>query len=305
MSVPKSVQRDADRVAQIEQAMAAQAAPVEVAAPEPPEPQQELSPPVVEPPAPPPQPPEPDYKQKYLSLQGIFNKEVPALQSKLRDALDRIQQLEKPPETKPDRPQADPKDVQEFGADLVDMVGRVAERMFGSMAKAFDERLKQLEAKLNSTGQAVTQTAEQAFFTALERAVPEWETINADQRFLDWLQETDPLTGEPRQAMLSKAHAALDARRAAAFFQVWKAENAPPVAAAPPAPPARPLKSQVTPSTTPASPPPAQPAKPVITQAHIQRVYNDYAQGKYRGRQADFEAAEREINLALTEGRIV
>jgi len=56
----------------------------------------------------------------------------------------------------------------------------------------------------------------------LDKAVPDWETINKDPAFLKWLGEMDPLTGIQRQELLNQAHKALDAPRVANFFNSWK-----------------------------------------------------------------------------------
>ena len=141
------------------------------------------------PPAPAPQPQVDPWEHKYKTLQGRYNADVPKLQSQVNELQSKLEQAvarlneaakaaEKPTETKP---VADPKDVEAFGEDLVDMVQRVAERMFGAAARniqeqaaRFEQRLGQIEQQLKGTTQTVAVTAEQAFFDRLTKLVPNW-----------------------------------------------------------------------------------------------------------------------------------
>jgi len=46
------------------------------------------------------------------------------------------------------------------------------------------------------------------------------------------------------------------------------------------------------------------PEKPIYTQAQIAQFFDDQRKGKYRGREADAAAYERDIYQAQHEGRI-
>lgn len=259
-----------------------------------------------EPPAsqPAPQQPQVDWEHKFKTLQGMFNSQVPALQRQVQELQRQLEEARKastsepqPSKVQPDRV-ADPKDVETFGADLVQMVQRVAERMFLGAAQSFEARLKAIEQQLAGTATAVSRSAEEVFFARLAQLVPDWETINADARFLEWLGEEDPVYGVPRQAALNAAQQRLDPERAAAVFRAFKQLVAPAPAASDS------LAKQVTPrATAPASVTP--PAKPVIRQADVQKFYDDVRRGVYRGRENEAERIEKEINLALAEGRII
>jgi hypothetical protein len=140
-------------------------------------------------------------------------------------------------------------------------------------------------------------TLEQQFYATLEGLVPDWQEINADDRWLAWLSEVDPVYGAPRQAALDQARAALDAKRVANVFKAFKA--------ALPVKVQETLQSQVAPSSvgTPA-PVSAPEAKPIISSKFIERFYRDQAQGKYTGREAEFNQIEAQINDAARDGRI-
>jgi hypothetical protein len=284
----------------------------------PPEPQQEPTAQVAAP-APEPSPaqvqqPKDDWQQKYQILQGKYNAEVPQLHHQVKDltrklseTADRMEQIAKSQETKPaeQRQNADPKDVENFGSDLVDMVQRVAQQMLGGVAAKvegvaidLEKRIAQLEQVVKGTSQAVNVTAEELFFNKLTTQVPDWEAVNADERFLAWLGEVDPMLGQPRQAALDAAQQNLNVARTVSIFNMFKATL-----------PQKPTKAntsvekQISPSSV-ATPAMTPTEKPVLTQAQSSQFYADVARGKYRGRDSEAAKLEQIINLAIAEGRV-
>lgn len=256
-------------------------------------------------PAPEPAPSEPpkptvDWEHKFKTLQGLFNSEMPKLQTRVKE-LERqlVETQSKPaPAPEPAKPAADPKDVENFGADMVEMVTRNAEAITRKLAGDVLARITALENALKSTQQNVTMTAEEMFFDRLAKAVPDWQTINANESFLNWLAEIDPVYGQPRQAALNYAQQSLDASRAVAVFNAWKATQQPAAKAAPS------VDQQISPRPAASAPAPATENKPVISQKQITAFYDDVARGKYRGREQEAAKIEQTINLALVEGRV-
>lgn len=322
MALPRAIQ------AQVEQANALLDAANKPQEPAPtPEPQAQVADPAPSP-EPAPAAPEPQatqvpqaqpqtqpdpWEQRYKTLQGLFNREVPSLQSKVKDLEGQLQQAverlnkaadaqAKPAE--PEKPAADPKDVENFGSDLVEMVQRVSQHVLSRAANVFEtkaasleQRLAQLEQALKGTSQTVAVTAEQSFFDRLTKLVPDWEATNENPAFLAWLAEVDPMLGQPRQAALDAAQQTLNAERAAAVFKTF-------AATLPVAPKPNTLDKQVSPKGT-ASAPPAAPAQPVIyTQQQVVDFYNAKRRGEFRGREKEAAQLEAEINLAISEGRV-
>lgn len=304
MALPQKIQQQLD---QAESLLQRSNAPAEVPTPEPVETPAEapaaqtpvevapVKPPVVD-----------EFRQKYLSLQGVhrsFEDKIRTLERERAQLAADLEAARHTPE-KP-TPAADPQDAETFGSDLVEMVQRVAETMFGSAAKALDARMSAIEQRLEGTAQVVAKTAEQTFYERLEVAVPDYAAINTDEGFLAWLGEEDGISGAPRQNALTVAGQALDAARVAKVFLAYKATLSAP-AGAPPAKPSASaqLAKQVSPSSA-ASPAPRNPAKNTFTVAEVQSFYRDVQSGKYRGRDAEAAQLEANINLALAEGRIV
>jgi uncharacterized protein YukE len=268
---------------------------------------------VVEPPAPAPVRKQPDeWESRYKSLQGIFNKQVPelqaqvkTLQSELSTAINRLNEASREKETEPatTRP-ADPKDIENFGADMVEMVSRVAgaaieraARVFDGKVQQFEQQLAQMQQAVQGTTQQVALSAEQVFFDRLTKAVPSWEKVNTDSAFLAWLAEADPVYGINRQVALQRARETLNADHAAAVFNAFLGPQAPA------AKQTDPLERQVTPRGA-ATVTPTQTEKPVFTQAQIVGFYDDVRRGRYRGKEAEAARLETVINSAISEGRV-
>lgn len=266
-------------------------------------------------PATPPQPPRDEWQQKYQILQGKYNAEVPQLHHQVKDLTRRLsdtaaqmEQIAKSQETKPPekKQEADPKDVDDFGADLVGMVHRVSMSAVGGMAAKVDgilggllERISRLESGLANTAKTTGEVAEESFFANLTRAVPDWEATNQSQKFLEWLGEVDPLLGATRQAALDQAHKNLDLRRIVGIFRAFESSQPPKQAPKQ----ASALERQIAPGTS-AAPQPTSPDKKTMTPAEVSAFYKDVALGRYKGREAEAAKLEASINLALQEQRI-
>ena len=314
MALPRSIQAQVDQANATLEALNKPPEPpqpdAQTANPPPePEPQDPSPPAPVEPPAPAPQPDQ--WEHKYKTLQGLFNREVPTLQTKVKDleaklsdAIDRLNKAAEAPKPSEPEPQvADPKDVENFGSDLVEMVQRTAERMFGraanelqAQAARFEQRLAQLEQALQGTTTAVAANAEQAFFDRLTKMVPDWEQTNANEAFLAWLAEVDPILGQPRQAALDAAQQTLNSDRAAAVFKAFAATR-------PAAPRSNAVDRQVSPKGN-ATPTPTPEQKPILTEKQIVSFYDARRRGEYRGREQEAAQIEQMINLAIAEGRV-
>lgn len=252
-----------------------------------------------------------DFEQKFRSLQGIFNKTVPALQAenkalegRLVQLQEQMQALVKATKKAADAP-ADDRDAKTFGDDTVAMVQRQAANVFGEMREQFEtvmaqvnQRLADLESKVAGVGERTEKTLEEMFYTTLTDQVPNWRTINRDEQWLAWLDEVDPVYGVPRDHALQAAHKQLDAQRVVAIFKQFEAEKA---RRAPPS-----LESQVSPSGAGSAPAPTAPApRKILSQKAIAKFYDDWAKGRYVGREEEAARLEQEINQAVAEGRVV
>jgi hypothetical protein len=328
-ALPRQVQEQADEAERIEQEL--YAANEEVAPPQDPVAEQ---PPEVEPPpdeveqpvaqeapqaqeAPKPQPSDEDtWQKRYLTLQGMFNAEVPRLNGRIKELESQLQgaieqfkaQRQAPEAVKPERLVTE-KDEEAFGSDLLDVVKRQAKEIIQAERAQFQQVIEQLRAEneklhhqMGSVSERQGVTDRRAYLQALEREVPAFGQINTDQRFLAWLDETDPMTGLSRKAYLDDAFQMLDVQRTAAIFNSWP--GAKPVQSPKPSPKAE-LAKQVAPSASrTASNPTANPNERVWSMQDIDAFYRDMSRGTYRGKDAEAQRIEAEIDLAVSQGRV-
>ena len=264
--------------------------------------------------------PKDTWEQKYKTLQGMYNAEVPRMKAENRELSSRVTQMEQLLSTLNSQPAAQPestdplitdKDVQEYG-DSIDVMRRAArEELAQSNARVteLENTIRQLQSsvvpQMNQISHAQAQTAEQAFWADLSGKVPQWQDINADDNFQSWLLEIDPLTGISRQTYLEDAQANLDSNRVAQFFMSWPGAKSTPVAQTNRKASSEELEKQVAPgrgrSASNAVPSEGQTYSP----ADIEQFFANVRKGKYKGREEERGRIERDIFAAQREGRIV
>ena len=267
--------------------------------------------------------PEETIVQKYKTLQGMYNAEVPRLHQQNREMSNRVQQMEQllaslsaqqasaQPQQVVEKIVTD-KDVEEYGESL-DVMRKVSREELIPMEQRFaqmEQMFKQMQTNVVPQVQAVAQrqqvSAEQGFWADLTSIVPNFRQINDNDAFQSWLLAADPLTGITRQTYLDDALRSLDAKRVANFFRAWlESTGQAAVAQSTGRAQNSELEKQVTPGRsrntgTPAS---ANQGK-MYSPQDIQKFFNDVRTGKYKGREPERDRIERDIFAAQRENRI-
>jgi hypothetical protein len=269
--------------------------------------------------------PEDTVLQKYKTLQGMYNAEVPRLHQQNREMTQRVQQMEQllaslsaqqqqaPATSQPtvDKLVTD-KDVEEYGESL-DVMRKVSREELIPVA----QRLAQIEGMLRQMQVNVVpqvqnlahrqqMNSEQQFWADLAANVPNFREINGNESFQSWLLEADPLTGITRQTYLDDAQRNLDARRVVNFFRTWlEITGQATVAQSTGHASSSELEKQVAPGRSRGAGAPANTNKAkVYTPQDIQSFFNDVRVGKYKGREQDRARIERDIFAAQRENRI-
>lgn len=263
------------------------------------------------------------FAQKWRTLQGMYNAEVPRLHAQNRELNSRVQQMEQllaslsqqsnhTAQQTQVAPLVTENDVQEYGESL-DVMRRVTREELYPVAQKIaqlESVLRQLQTNVVPQVHAVAQrqamTAEQQFWSDLSSAVPNWRDTNDDHAFQQWLLEVDPLTGISRQTYLEDAQRNLDVRRVASFFQTWNeltgkvnvAQTTRRNASA------SELERQVAPGRSKNTGVPANNNAKTYSPDDIKTFFNDVRSGKYRGREAERDRIERDIFAAQRDGRI-
>lgn len=267
------------------------------------------------------------FEQKYRTLQGMYNAEVPRLRDQAKQYEERITGLEKLLSTMQSAPtpadngtmtQAQIErllsddDVAEYG-ESIDVMRKVSrEEYLPFMQKIADleNTIKNLQTsvvpQVNNLAKQTAESREQSFWSQLSTAVPDWQQINNNPDFQTWLLEVDPLTGVNRQSALEQAQRSLDIGRVVRFFDVWSnlngggnvAQNSHSGSVN------AELQRQIAPGKGRTTKAPTGAEGKVYTGADITKFFDDVRKGKYRGREAERDRIERDIFAAQRDGRI-
>ena len=254
------------------------------------------------------------FAQRWRSLQGVYNSEK-ARTSALEQQVQHLQQLVSSLQTAPVANMAQSKflteqDTADYGNDLVDMARRAAREELKDFAGAVGslkqdiDGMRQVVPAVRQLTQDNQQNAQERFYAALARAVPDYETVNANAQFHQWLLTPDPMTGILRQTYLVDAQRGGDVGRVATIFNSWKSLSGTQGQTNARADAKRELELQQAPGRNLSSTPTDKTGR-IWDPKEISALYADKTRGKYAGKEAEFKALEQDIFLAQQEGRIV
>jgi len=249
------------------------------------------------------------WEQKYKTLKGMYDAEVPRLHADLRDLKAQVDSLRKASETKPvepAKPAAQTKlvtdaDVEAFGQDLIEVQRKVAREVaseFRGELDAMRAENEKLREQLTSTG---TQVSEASFEQRLYRMVPDFEAVNADPKWIAWLNEVDPLLRAPRSSVAQQAFNRGDAEGVAHYVAMFKQTVAP---AEQKADKTEELERQLQPNRGATSAPPTSQKGKVYTNADIEKMFRKAADLGTKGQTDAAKKLEAEIDAAYMEGRV-
>ena len=251
------------------------------------------------------------FKQKYKTLMGKYDAEVPRLHQQVREMTEATKQLQEelkalkvePTKSKEKVSLVTDADRAEFGEELLDVQRRVAQEVsqdYEGRLEQQDAVIKKLQDELAKTG---SQVGEVGFSQRLNQAVPDFPQIDNDERWVAWLNEHDPMLRGPRRVQAQQAFDAGDVEAIAHYVSLWKETLAAPTEAKPNQ---AELEKQVAPNRS---------ANSVRTQSASQnsKIYSpkdaDKAWNKVRtlntrGQYAEAEKLEADLTAAYMEGRV-
>lgn len=258
-----------------------------------------------------------DFRQKYLTLRGKYDAEVPRLHEQVRHLTEQLDQLRKqlaeraetsgePTKPKEEVSYVTDADREEFGEELIDVQRRVAKEV----AKEYEARLEQqaktieeLREQVRNTG---TRVGEMSFAQRLQQLVPDFAEVDRDERWIAWLNEYDPMLRGPRRAQAEAAYKAGDAEAVAHYVQLWR--DSLPAPKEQPKPDSRQaeLEKQVAPTRS-AAPQAKQNTGPntkVYSQRELSNAWEKIRVLNSRGQLDDAAKLEAEITAAYLEGRV-
>ena len=252
------------------------------------------------------------FKQKYATLLGKYDAEVPRLHQQVRELNGELGQIRKDIAAKPVEPTKSKEKVSfvtdedraEYGEELLDVQRRVAQEVsqdYEDRLERQDAVIAKLQEKLASTG---SQVGEMDFSQRLQQAVPDWSQIDNDERWVAWLNEHDPMLRGQRRVLAQAAFDNGDVEAVSDYVKLWKASLGEPDVAKQNR--KTELEKQVAPNRS---------ANSTRTQSAAQnsKIYStrevDNAWTKVRtlntrGQYAEAEKLEAELTVAYMEGRV-
>jgi len=211
-------------------------------------------------------------EQRFKVLQGKYNAET----RRQRDEITALtEQVKKTPE--PEKMDRD----DDFYEDYPE------QKAVDQRQDKFDEELEAMKAEQDT----------ERYTSALSEAVPDWQSVDKDERFISWLSENDDMLGDTRSNLMNDAIADRDVERIAAIINAWKV-TLPEETTQP-----QPQQHQETPRNSAGGDTVTQGS--TYTESQVNIFYDDISKGKYRGREVERQQIERELDLAMSQGRIV
>lgn len=266
-----------------------------------------------------------DWKQKYATLQGKYDAEIPRFQNDLESAKQQIQELKEQLQTKPapeveaPRTTFTPEEIADYGEDLLDIIGRkareIVETEYKPMVGQLTGQISELKQRLGETRQSVQKVETNEVFAFLDREVADWRKVNVDPAFHEWLDNVDPYSGKTRKSLMIEAFDRKNAHQVKAFFEGFNKENAAIATGATGSTPSGQggtesestlnLNNYVAPGAGRSGGAADAPRnKRIWRSAEISSFYSDVQKGKYRNRPEDKARVEADIIAATREGRV-
>jgi len=252
-----------------------------------------------------------DFKQKYSTLKGKYDAEVPRLHQQIRELTEQMKALQIAQEAAKKAEAAKPKekvslvtdaDREEFGEELIDVQRRVAREVAQDYEERFEKQeqvIKALQDQLQNTG---NQIGEMNFGQKLRQMVPDFDQIDADERWMQWLNEYEPMLNGPRRDRAQEAFNTGDAETVAHYVKLFKQtleEPSKPVADTRQAE----LEKQVSPSRS-VSVQKADQSKKVYSEKEISGSWTRIRNLNTKGQFEEASKLEAEITSAYLEGRV-
>lgn len=258
-----------------------------------------------------------DFKDKFFTLKGKYDAEVPRLHQEIKNLTATVSQLQEQLQTAntkqsedhaEDGKSIDPNKeamMKEAFLDMGDEFSTLVEVIQSLKQQNADlkNELTRLSGDVQTEKEAKVQERYSAYRGRVEQEVArmgaDFEKLNTDRNFLNWLRQYPDGETESRLAKLRRAESQMDMSSTVAIFRAYLGRQQPQAKAGPSQPN---LQPPATNTWSDQAPPSA--STRTWTRADIAQFYKDKAQGKFRGRDEEMNAIEADIFAAQTTGRI-
>lgn len=253
------------------------------------------------------------FKQKYATLRGKYDAEVPRLHQQVKELTDQMNAIREEAQAAKKAEAEKPKekvsyvtdaDREEYGDDLIDFQRRVAKEVSQDYEERFEQQsrvIQDLQSKISNTD---SQVGEVGFTQKLNALVPGFDQLDNDERWVAWLNEIDPMTRGPRRDQAQAAFNSGDAEAVAHYVSLFRGSVEP--VANGKSDRQTELEKQVTPSrsaSTVASKSSNNSSK-VYSEKELDRGWTKIRDLNSQGKYDDAEKLEAELTVAYMEGRV-
>jgi len=260
------------------------------------------------------------FEQKYKTLEGKYNAEVPRMTRDLDFLRGRVEAMvqgsQAPAAEEPGSGNAEPgfkrylkkEELDEYDADILDFQSRVARGEAEAVNAELRKELQEIKALVTQSSQT---SAVDSLWGKIEAHFPGAQQINkSDPLWGEFLNGVEPMSGKTFREIGAAAFSMGDVARMVDLFTSYAGEpGGGATEEALPAeigegedtgrPPVKPSRSKGGRSVRKSK------AAPVIKQSDIPKFFTEVTQGKYRGREKEMKAREAAIERAVMENRVV
>ena len=253
------------------------------------------------------------FKQKYATLRGKYDAEVPRLHQQVKELTDQMNAIREEAHAAKKVEAEKPKekvsyvtdaDREEYGDDLIDFQRRVAKEVSQDYEERFEQQsrvIQDLQSKISNTD---SQVGEVGFTQKLNALVPEFDQLDNDERWVAWLNEIDHMTRGPRRDQAQAAFNSGDAEAVAHYVGLFR-ESVEPVANGKSDRDTE-LEKQVTPSRSASTVTNKSSSKnsKVYSERELNNAWTKIRTLNTQGKYDDAEKLEAELTAAYMEGRV-
>ena len=254
------------------------------------------------------------FKQKYATLRGKYDAEVPRLHQQVKELTDQMNAIRYEAEAAKKAEAEKPKekvsyvtdaDREEYGDDLIDFQRRVAKEASQEYEDRFEQQarvIEQLQQQISNTG---SQVGEVGFTQKLNALVPGFDQLDNDERWVAWLNEYDPMTRGPRRDQAQSAFNSGDAEAVAHYVGLFRESINEPVANGKSDRQTE-LEKQVTPNRSASTVTNKSSSKnsKVYSERELNNAWTKIRTLNTQGKYDDAEKLEAELTAAYMEGRV-
>ncbi len=253
------------------------------------------------------------FKQKYSTLKGKYDAEVPRLHQQVRELTEQMDAIRRNAEAVKKAEAEKPKekvsyvtdaDREEYGDDLIDFQRRVAKEVSQESEERFEQQARVIEELREQVSNTGSQVGEVGFTQKLNVLVPGFDQLDNDERWVAWLNEIDPMTRGPRRDQAQAAFNSGDAEAVAHYVSLFRGSVEP--IANGKSDRETELEKQVAPNRSASSTATRSAGKDakIYSEKEINKSWDKIRTLSAKGKYDDAAKLEAELTVAYMEGRV-